>query len=46
LRAHRVGLEQVDDGIWSFVFCDVLLGQIDERSALVGGQLGVTHVPG
>jgi hypothetical protein len=46
LRQHRVGLEEVDDGIWSLYFCDVLSGRIDERQALMKGQLGVTHVPG
>jgi transposase InsO family protein len=46
LRQHRVGLEEVDDGIWSLYFCSVLLGRIDERKALMKGQLGVTHVPG
>ena len=46
LKAHRVGLEEVDDGIWSLYFGDVLLGRIDERKALMKGQLGVTHVPG
>jgi putative transposase len=46
LRQHRIGLEEVDDGIWSLFFCDVLLGRIDERKALMTGQLGVTHVPG
>jgi transposase InsO family protein len=46
LRQHRVGLEEVDDGIWSLYFCNVLLGRIDERRALIKGQLGVTHVPG
>src|SRR5439155_23835281 len=46
LKAHRVGLEEVDDGIWSLYFCDVLLGRIDERKALRKGQLSVTHVPG
>jgi transposase InsO family protein len=46
LRQHRVGLEETDDGIWSLYFCDVLLGRIDERKALMKGQLGVTHVPG
>jgi putative transposase len=46
LKQHRVGLEEVDDGIWSLYFCDVLLGRIDERTALVKGQLGVTRVPG
>lgn len=46
LRAHRVGLEEVDDGIWSLYFCDVLLGRIDERQALLKGQLGLTPVLG
>jgi putative transposase len=46
LRQHRIGLDEVDDGIWSVFFCDVLLGRIDERTALRTGQLGVTHVPG
>ena len=46
LKGHRVGLEEVDDGIWSLFFCEVLLGRLDERRALVNGQLGVTHVPG
>ena len=46
LRQHRIGLEEIDDGIWSLYFCNVLLGRIDERKALVKGQLGVTHVPG
>jgi hypothetical protein len=45
-KAQRVGLEEIDDGIWSLYFCDVLLGRIDERTALRKGQLGVTHVPG
>ena len=45
LRQHRIGLEEVDDGIWSLYFCNVLLGRIDEQKALVKGQLGVTHVP-
>ena len=46
LKAHRVGLEEVADGIWSLYFCNVLLGRIDERHALMKGQLDVTHVPG
>ena len=46
LKAERIGLEEVDDGIWSLFFCHVLLGRIDERRALMKGQLGVTHVPG
>ena len=46
LRQHRIGLEEVDDGVWSLYFCNVLLGRIDERKALMRGQLGVPHVPG
>jgi transposase InsO family protein len=46
LRQHRIALEEGDDGIWSLSFCNVLLGRIDERKALMKGQLGVTHVPG
>jgi len=46
LRLHRVGLEEVDDGIWSRYFCNVLLGRIAERKALMKGQLGLTYVPG
>ncbi len=46
LRGHRVAFEEVDDGIWSVYFCEVLLGRLDERHALKTGQLGVTHVPG
>ena len=46
LKAHRVCREEVDDGIWSVYFCDVLLGRIDEGKTLIKGQLGVTHVPG
>src|SRR5439155_23692255 len=31
LKQHTIGLEEVDDGIWSIHFCRVLLGRIDER---------------
>ena len=31
LKQHTIGLEEVDDGIWSIHFCQVLLGRIDER---------------
>ena len=54
LRQHRVGLEEIDDGIWSLHFCNVLLGRIDERKALVKDNWvlpmfpvnSVTYVPG
>ena len=28
LHQRRIGLEEVDDGIWSVFFCDVLLGRV------------------
>ncbi|SRR5437867_13277963 len=31
LKQHPIGLEEVDDGIWSIHFCNVLLGRVDER---------------
>jgi transposase InsO family protein len=35
LKQHQVGLEEVDDGIWSLHFCQVLLGRIDERDCII-----------
>jgi len=35
LKQHQVGLEEVDDGIWSLHFCHVLLGRIDERDCII-----------
>lgn len=35
LKQHQVGLEEVDDGIWSLHFCHVLLGRIDERDSII-----------
>ena len=37
LMHHPVGLEEIDDGIWSIYFCRVLLGRLDERDYLVRG---------
>lgn len=31
LRHYPVGLEEVDNGLWSVFFCHVLLARIDER---------------
>ena len=31
LKQHVLGLEEIDDGIWSIYFCHVLLARIDER---------------
>ena len=35
LQQHPVGLEEVDDGIWSIHFCRVLLGRVDERDYVI-----------
>lgn len=35
LKQHPVGLEAVDDGIWSIHFCHVLLGRVDERDYII-----------
>ena len=35
LKQHPIGLEEVDDGIWSIHFCHVLLGRVDERDHII-----------
>ena len=35
LKQHVVGLEEVDDGIWSIHFCNVLLARVDERDHIL-----------
>ncbi len=35
LKQHPIGLEEVDDGIWSIYCCRVLLGRIDERDYII-----------
>ena len=35
LKQHVVGLEEVDDGIWSLYFRDVLLARLDERDYIL-----------
>ena len=35
LKQHPVGLEEIDDGIWSIHFCHVLLGRVDERDYII-----------
>jgi putative transposase len=35
LQQDLVGLEEIDDGIWSLYFCQVLLGRIDERDYVI-----------
>jgi putative transposase len=35
LKQHPVGLEEIEDGIWSIHFCRVLLGRVDERDYII-----------
>jgi len=35
LKQHAIGLEEVDDGVWSIYFCNGLLGRIDERDYVI-----------
>lgn len=37
LAPHTIGLEEVDDGIWSIYFCQVLLARLDERDYIIRG---------
>lgn len=47
LQQHPVGLEVVDDEIWSIHFCRVLPGRVDERDYVIRAQQRTfTHVAG
>jgi hypothetical protein len=35
LKQHVGGLEEVDDGLWSIYFCNVLLARVDERDYVI-----------
>jgi putative transposase len=35
LKQHTIGLDEVDDGIWSIYFCNVLLARVDERDYIL-----------
>jgi putative transposase len=37
LAAHLIGLEEINTGLWSVYFCNVLLARIDERDFVVRG---------
>ena len=37
LKQHTIGLEEVDDGIWSIHFCRVLLARLDGRDYVIRG---------
>jgi len=34
-KQHPIGLEELDNGIWSLYFCRVLLGRIDARDSII-----------
>ena len=37
LKQHYIGLEEIDDGIWSIYFNRVLLARLDERDFILRG---------
>jgi putative transposase len=37
LKQHHIGLEEVDDGLWSIYFCRVLLAKLNERDYVIRG---------
>jgi putative transposase len=37
LEGERIGLEEVDDGIWNIVYYSTLLGRIEERTFEITG---------
>jgi transposase InsO family protein len=37
LAGQLIGLEPVDDGVWSVIFCETLLGRLDERTRRIYG---------
>ncbi len=37
LKGHRVGLEEVDNGIWAIYFNTILLARLDERDCIIRG---------
>ena len=37
LKQNLIGLEEVDDGVWSIYLCNVLLARLDERDMVIRG---------
>lgn len=37
LAGQLIGLEPIDDGVWSLIFCKTLLGRLDERTRRIYG---------
>ena len=37
LAGQLIGLEPIEDGVWSIIFCETLLGRLDERTRRIYG---------
>ncbi len=37
LAGQLIGLEPIQDGVWSVIFCRTLLGRFDERTQRIYG---------
>jgi hypothetical protein len=37
LKQQLIGLEEIEDGLWSIYFCNVLIGRISERDFIIRG---------
>jgi hypothetical protein len=35
LEGYDVGVDEVEDGVWSIYFCDVLIARFDERTYVI-----------
>ena len=46
LAGQYIGLEEVDDGIWSSVYYNTILGRIEERDGRITGVQSVKDLPG
>lgn len=38
LRGEEIGLEEIDDGIWSIVYYNTILGRIDRQTGKITGN--------
>ena len=46
LAGQYIGLEELDDGIWTIVYYNTILGRIDERDGRITGVQSVKDLPG
>ncbi len=37
LKQNLIGVDEVEDGIWSVYLCNVLLARVDERDIVIRG---------